>query len=162
MTDSSPPLYKPTPRRGFVLGENFDPSPTDTPTNELLNAPTDGTTAANGSVTPSGPLSKRSQSIRNLTTSALFGIYGPSAYDSVPATRHPSSANLLANGNSVPTPPAEISGDDGSELPSKLSRPLSNLSRHHSSRSSNNNGGIIQQIGRLAILFSAEIGRAHV
>ncbi|KAK6357533.1 hypothetical protein TWF718_001842 [Orbilia javanica] len=156
MTDSSPPLYKPTPRRGFILGDNFDPSPTDTPTNELLNAPTE---ASNGTITPSGPLSKRSQSIRNLTTSALFGIYGPSAYDSVPgtpgATRHSSSANLLANGgSSIPTSPTEFSGDDGSTLPSKRSRPLSNLSRHHSSKSSNN-GGIIQQIGRLAVLFTA-------
>ncbi|KAK6516325.1 hypothetical protein TWF506_006234 [Arthrobotrys conoides] len=168
MTDSSPPLYKPTPRRGFILGDNFDPSPTDTPTNELLNPPTDTTTtttAGNGSITPSGPLSKRSQSIRNLTTSALFGIYGPSAYDSVPgtpgATRHSSSANLLANGgtisSSVPTSPTELSGDDGSTLPSKRSRPLSTLSRHHSSRpiSKNSAGGIIKQIGILTILFSA-------
>ncbi|KAF3191530.1 hypothetical protein TWF106_009377 [Orbilia oligospora] len=164
MTDSSPPIYKPTPRRGFILGDNFDPSPTDTPTNELLNPPTDATTtAANGSITPSGPLSKRSQSIRNLTTSALFGIYGPSAYDSVPgtpgATRQSSFANLLqSNGNasSVPTSPTELSGDDGSTLPSKRSRPLSNLSRHHSSRStSSKNGGIIRQIGILTVLFSA-------
>ncbi|KAK6509041.1 hypothetical protein TWF481_003806 [Arthrobotrys musiformis] len=155
MTDSSPPIHKPTPRRGFILGDNFDPSPTDTPTNEHLNAPQ---TENGGTITPSGPLSKRSQSIRNLTTSALFGIYGPSAYDSVPgtpgATRHSSSANLLANGSSVPTSPTELSGDDGTELPSKRSRPLSSLSRHHSARVERNDG-VIRQIGRLTVLFSA-------
>ncbi|KAK6536047.1 hypothetical protein TWF281_000293 [Arthrobotrys megalospora] len=162
MTDSSPPLYKPTPRRGFILGDNFDPSPTDTPTNELLNPTNAETTGpSNGTITPSGPLSKRSQSIRNLTTSALFGIYGPSAYDSVPgtpgATRHSSTANLLANATgSVPTSPTnEFSGSDGSTLPSRRSRPLSNLSRHHSTRKDARNGGVIRQLGRLMLLFSA-------
>ncbi|KAK6362860.1 hypothetical protein TWF730_000313 [Orbilia blumenaviensis] len=157
MTEASPPIHKPTPRRGFILGDNFDPSPTDTPTNEL-QPPTE--TSNGGTITPSGPLSKRSQSIRNLTTSALFGIYGPSAYDSVPgtpgATRHSSSANLLANGgSSIPTSPTELSGEDGSELPSKRSRPLSNLSRHHSLRPGERKDGVIRRIGQLTLLFSA-------
>ncbi|KAF3914696.1 hypothetical protein AA313_de0206258 [Arthrobotrys entomopaga] len=172
MADSDPPLYKPTPRRGFILGDGFnDPSPTDTPSNnntELLspNSPTDGQNGGDA-ITPS----KRSQSIRNLTTSALFGIYGPSAYDSVPgtpgATRHSSTANLLltngfgglngsntantngtTNGNISQN---DFSGSDGSTVPSQRSRPIVNLSRRHSKI--NRSGGVLRTIARITTLF---------
>ncbi|EPS39360.1 hypothetical protein H072_6860 [Dactylellina haptotyla CBS 200.50] len=179
MADADPPLYKPTPRRGFILGDGFDPSPTDTPTNDLLSpnsptSPTDGPT--NDVITPS----KRSQSIRNLTTSALFGIYGPSAYDSVPGTpgattRQSSTANLLlasltnsgiggtplstsTNGHiSSPSSPSspqnDFTGSDGSSLPSQRTRPIANLSRHHARRKEQ--GSLLQTVGKSTILFLA-------
>ncbi|KAK6343991.1 hypothetical protein TWF696_007642 [Orbilia brochopaga] len=153
MSDSDPPLHRPTPRRRFILGDSFDPSPTDSPaasSSEFLDA-------------PPPDLSKRSQSVKNLTASALFGIYGPSAYDSVPgtpgATQQSSTANLIGNGGlngTIPSPTSptslnEFFGSDGSELPSQRSRPLSNLTRPSKRR--RRNVTPLQQIGRSALLF---------
>ncbi|KAF3940205.1 hypothetical protein ABW19_dt0204737 [Dactylella cylindrospora] len=159
MSESDPSIYKPIPRRGFILGDSFDPSPNDTPSNELLNPPNEPTT--NGAITPSG-LSKRSQSIRNLTASALFGIYGPSAYDSSPgtpgATRHSSSVNLAGSPTSPISPSSDFSGSDGSLLPSQRSRPLSNLTVHSKGRKDRNQPGLLQQIGRGTVLFLSGAG----
>ncbi|KAF3912157.1 hypothetical protein ABW21_db0206319 [Orbilia brochopaga] len=153
MSEADPPLYKPTPRRRFILGDSFDPSPTDTTpaatsSSDLLDA-------------PPPDLSKRSQSVKNLTASALFGIYGPSAYDSVPgtpgATRQGSTVNLI-NGSpngSIPSPISPISplnndfsGSDGSSLPSRRSRPLSSVTKRR-----RRDGALLPQIGRGTLLF---------
>ncbi|KAJ6259915.1 hypothetical protein Dda_5559 [Drechslerella dactyloides] len=154
MSDSDPPLYKPTPRRRFILGDSFDPSPADTP-------PATATTSSESLEPPQSGLSKRSQSIKNLTASALFGIYGPSAYDSVPgtpgATRQSSTVNLLngALNGSIPSPTSPVrndfSGSDGSSLPSRRSRPLSNLTRP--SRRRLRDATPLQQITRCTLLF---------
>ncbi|KAF3916464.1 hypothetical protein ABW20_dc0100168 [Dactylellina cionopaga] len=167
MTDSDPPLYKPIPRRNFILGDSFDPSPTETPTNESLNPSSSTDTLANGATTPSG-LSKRDQSVRNLTASALFGIYGPSAYDSVPgtpgATRHSSTANLLltslngnaSSNNSPISPTNDFSGSDGSTLPSRRSRPIANVTRPSQLRSKRKQqDSVLRQAGRVLLLFLA-------
>lgn len=118
-SNDGPEITKPIPRRNFTLGDSFDQDESNTNGSTLFTP--DMKPSNNDADTLPIDKDKRSQSYKNLTKSALFGIYG-SAYDSIPPTpgitRDPSLANL-----------ADFQNSDGSSLPSQRSRPLSSISR---------------------------------
>lgn len=75
MTQEGPPLFRPIPRRPF--GVNFtSPTPPETDSHPTTPNPEANSQLLNPNLAEGESLS-RSQSILNLTSSTLFGIFGP-------------------------------------------------------------------------------------
>lgn len=89
MSDDGPPLVRPIPRRPFDVNFISPTPPSDTstapsprpdldPTARLLSPKPNGSSTSVAPTSDSGSIS-RTQSIMNLTSSTLFGIYSPSS-----------------------------------------------------------------------------------
>jgi hypothetical protein len=113
-TQSSPPLLKPLPRRPFQLASDSSnesshpPSPHAGPTQETED---DGDMA-------------RTRSFANLTSSTLFGIYAPSAFDpaSQPQTPWGTGAETPMHRGSLDGYPSARGGFRESDLDERLLR----------------------------------------
>jgi hypothetical protein len=119
-TQSSPPLLRPLPRRPFQLPSD---SSTESSHPATPHNPGDALQPEDGGEKDKGEI-ERTRSILNLTSSTLFGIYAPSAFDSAsqPQTPWGTGAETPLHRGSLDGYPSARGGFREGELDERLLR----------------------------------------